>query len=96
MNTENITRVRRLDLNTVLYSGSAYQSQGSSAAGHWINDQLLRSPICTNNFDFTLSSKEIIKQLKWMTIKTRFSYFLGIYYMFKFINESLTPWYIYV
>ena len=37
MNTENITRVRRLDLNTVLYSGSAYQSQGSSAAGHWIN-----------------------------------------------------------
>ena len=36
MNTENITRVRRLDLNTVLYSGSAYQSQGSSAAGHWI------------------------------------------------------------
>ena len=38
MNTENITRVRRLDLNTVLYSGSAYQSQGSSAAGHWIND----------------------------------------------------------
>ena len=37
MNTENITRVRQLDLNTVLYSGSAYQSQGSSAAGHWIN-----------------------------------------------------------
>ena len=36
MNTENITRVRWLDLNTVLYSGSAYQSQGSSAAGHWI------------------------------------------------------------
>ena len=36
MNTENITRVWRLDLNTVLYSGSAYQSQGSSAAGHWI------------------------------------------------------------
>ena len=36
MNTENITRVRRLDLDTVLYSGSAYQSQGSSAAGHWI------------------------------------------------------------
>ena len=37
MNTENITGVRWLDLNTVLYSGSAYQSQGSSAAGHWIN-----------------------------------------------------------
>ena len=37
MNTENITRVRQLDLNTVLYSRSAYQSQGSSAAGHWIN-----------------------------------------------------------
>ena len=36
MNMENITRVRRLDLNTVLYSGSANQSQGSSAAGHWI------------------------------------------------------------
>ena len=36
MNTGNITRVRRLDRNTVLYSGSAYQSQGSSAAGHWI------------------------------------------------------------
>ena len=40
MNTENITRVRRLDLNTVLYSGSAYQSQGSSAAGHWINNYI--------------------------------------------------------
>ena len=40
MNTENITRVRRLDLNTVLYSGSAYQSQGSSAAGHWINNDM--------------------------------------------------------
>ena len=40
MNTENITRVRRLDLNTVLYSGSAYQSQGSSAAGHWINTNI--------------------------------------------------------
>ena len=37
MNTENITGVRRVDLNTVLYSGSAYQSQGSSAAVHWIN-----------------------------------------------------------
>ena len=36
MNTENITRVPWLHLNTVLYSGSAYQSQGSSAAGHWI------------------------------------------------------------
>ena len=36
MNMENITRVWRLDLNTFLYSGSAYQSQGSSAAGHWI------------------------------------------------------------
>ena len=47
MNTENITWVwwldlntvlysGSLDLNTVLYSGSAYQSQGSSAAGHWI------------------------------------------------------------
>ena len=34
--------------------------------------------ICTNNFDFTVSSKEIIKELKWMTIKTQFSYFLGI------------------
>ena len=41
--------------------------------------------LCSNNFDFTVSSKEIIKQLKWMTIKTRFSYFLGIY-MYKFIN----------
>ena len=40
MNTENITRVRRLDVNTVLYSGSAYQSQGSSAAGHWITDNI--------------------------------------------------------
>ena len=40
MNTENIIRVRRLDLNTVLYSGLAYQSQGSSAAGHWINTDI--------------------------------------------------------
>ena len=40
MNTENITRVGRLDLNTVLYSGSAYQSQGSSAAGHWIKTNI--------------------------------------------------------
>ena len=42
MNSENIIWVRRLDLNTVLYSGSAYQAQGSSAAGHWI--KLCTSP----------------------------------------------------
>ena len=38
--------VRRLDLNTVLYSGSAYQSQGSSEAGHWINVNIIWSTIC--------------------------------------------------
>ena len=53
MNMENITRVRRLDLNTVLYSGSAYQSQGSSAAGHWIRVYI---PVLKHPKEFIFSS----------------------------------------
>ena len=60
MNTENITRVRRLDLNTVLYSGSAYQSQGSSAAGHWITDSISQ---------FTYVSRSIYLQILSFLVK---------------------------
>ena len=61
MNTENITQVRRLDLNTVLYSRSAYQSQGSSAAGHWINVYYHKNYI----FDISVEQTKEIMYRKW-------------------------------
>ena len=71
MNTENITRSRWLDLNTVLYSGSAYQSQGSSAAGHWINtintDTEILKPVYTmtvyGKCETYLSGQRLIREI---------------------------------
>ena len=37
-----------------------------------------------------MSSKTILKQLKWMDIKSRHTYFIGIF-MFKFLNGLLPP-----
>ena len=34
--------------------------------------------ICTNNFDYKTSSSSLLKQLKWMDISTRYTYFTGI------------------
>ena len=44
--------------------------------------------ICANNFDYSVSSATLIKQLKWMNISTRYSYFVCIL-MYKFVNGLL-------
>ena len=66
---------------------------GSCHKTYLINLQRMQNRcahICTNTFDYTVSSSSLIKQLKWMDIATRFSYFIGIL-MFKFVNGLLPP-----
>jgi hypothetical protein len=46
--------------------------------------------ICTSNYDYNVSSSFLIKELKWMDIKTRCKYFTGIT-MYKFVNGLLPP-----
>ena len=46
--------------------------------------------ICTNNFDYNTPSSLLLKQLKWMDIATRHTYFTGIL-MYKFVNGLLPP-----
>ena len=41
--------------------------------------------ICTNNFDNKTSSSSLLKQLTWMDISTRYTYFTGIL-MYKFTS----------
>ena len=90
MNTENITRVRRLDLNTGLYSGSAYQSQGSSAAGHWINiyiyicEAIRSNPVACLNFLQGVNTPYLVQCSK--LVQTRSQYYVCVLFNFKDCN----------
>jgi hypothetical protein len=44
----------------------------------------------TGNFSYEVSPKTLIKELNWMSIKTRFIYFLGIL-VFKSLNNMAPP-----
>ena len=44
--------------------------------------------ICSNNFDYSIPSIDLIKNLKWLKIKERYIYFLGIF-MYKYVHKLL-------